>query len=114
MESITEFGINLPRVIPVEPAEGLAVVEFDAAVGDVQGVKRGGESLTKVLPQGKIKGCVLREVVAGIRLTGEGIAEAGAVVNVSGGVGPPRESDVAPDIESVALVVIQRKERSGR
>jgi len=110
MESKADFGIDLPRVIPVESAESLAVVEFDPTVRDIHRVERGGESLSEVLPDRKVESCVLREVVAGIRLSGKRIAEARAVVDVRGGVGMPGQGYIAANIESVALVVIQRKE----
>ncbi len=36
------------------------------------------------------------------------VAEAGAVVDVGGGIGAPGEGDDAADVEGVALVVIER------
>ncbi len=36
------------------------------------------------------------------------VAEAGAVVDVGGGIGTPGEGDDAADVEGVALVVIER------
>ena len=82
MESIADFGINLPWVVPVETAEGLAVVEFHATVGYVQGMQRCGEAFTKILAEGKIEGCMLRQVISWIWLSRKRVAKAGAVVNV--------------------------------
>ena len=76
MEAITKFNINLAGVVPVESAEGDAVVEFDAAVGDVDGVKRGGKALAKILAERKIEGGMPRQIGAGIRLSRKGVAEA--------------------------------------
>jgi hypothetical protein len=39
MEPIADLGINLMRIVPVETAEGLAVVEFHPTVGYIQGVQ---------------------------------------------------------------------------
>ena len=52
---------------------------------------------------------MLRQIVAGIGLAGEGVVEARAVVNVGGGIGAPRESNVAAYVERVALVVVERR-----
>ena len=97
----------------MESAEGYAVVEFDAAVGYVERVDRGGEAFAEIFAQGQIECGVLREIVAGIGLAGKCVGEAGAVVDVGGGVGAPGESDIAADVEGVALVVIERA-RVGR
>ena len=56
---------------------------------------------------------MLRQILAGIWRARESVAESGAVVNVGGGIGAPREADVAAYVERVALVVIERSE-SGR
>ena len=39
VETVAEFHVDLARVVPVKAAEGDAVVEFDAAVGEVDGVE---------------------------------------------------------------------------
>ena len=52
-------------------------------------------------------------MVSGVGRAGESVAEAGAVVNVGGSVGPPGERDVASEIQGVALVVIEGKEWAG-
>ena len=38
-ESIAELDVNLPWVVPVEPTEGLAVVEILPAVSHIQGIQ---------------------------------------------------------------------------
>ena len=50
------------------------------------------------------------EITTWIWLIGEGIGEARTVGDVGGSVGAPRESQVGPDVEGVALVVIERTE----
>ena len=59
----------------MEAAEGLAVVELDAAVRNVQGVQRGGGTLAEILAEGKIEGSVRGQVVSRIGRAREGIAE---------------------------------------
>jgi hypothetical protein len=39
VEAVAEFDVEFAGLVPVEAAEGLAVVEFDATVGDVQGIE---------------------------------------------------------------------------
>jgi hypothetical protein len=82
MEPIANLGINLTRMVPVETAEGLAVVEFHPTVCYIQGVQRCGESLTEILANGQTEGSVLRQFVPRIRLPGKGVTETGAVVDV--------------------------------
>jgi hypothetical protein len=110
MESVAELEIDFPWVVPMEATEGLAVVEVDSAVGHVQDIQRCGESLAKILTDREIEGCVLRQVVPWIWLPRKGIAEARAVVDVGGSERTPGNTDVAAKIESVSLVVIERKE----
>ena len=93
----------------METAEGLAVVEIHPAIGHIQGVQRCGESLVEILAEGKIEGGVLRQVVPRIRRVRKCVAEAGAVVNVRGDKRSPRKIDFAAEVESIALVVIERK-----
>ncbi len=114
MEAIAEFDVDFARVVPVESSEGNAVIEFDTAVGYVHGVQRSGKALAEIFADGKIEGGVLRQIGAGIRLAWESVAEAGAVVDVGGGVGAPRERDVAAHVEGVALVVIERRQAGGQ
>src|SRR5713101_7766058 len=92
MESITELHVNLPRVVPVESAEGLAVVEVHAPVGYVQGIHRCGEALAEILANREIEGCVLWQMASRIRLINEGVTEAGTVVNVGGSKRSPGKS----------------------
>ena len=66
--------------------------------------------LSEIFAERQIDGGVLRQIVSEIRRAGESIAEARAVVNIGGGIGAPRQRDVAAHIERVALVMIERSE----
>ena len=107
MKPVAQLDEDFARIIPVETAECLAIVEVHAAVGHIQGIQRSGESLTEVLTDREIESCVLRQVVPWIWLPWKGIAEARAVVDVSGSKRPPGKADVPANVEGVALVVIE-------
>src|SRR5260370_2492741 len=70
VKAVTKFNINLPRIIPMEATESDAVVELDAAVGDIHGIQRGGEALPEVFADRKIEGRVTWQIKARIRPTG--------------------------------------------
>ena len=92
MEAVTKLDVDLARKIPVESAEGEAVVVEHALVGDVESRDRGGEAFGEILAEGKIEGGVGRQVVALVWLTwdaGLSVAEAGAVVDIRRGVRAP-------------------------
>ena len=55
MKAIAKLYINFAWIVPVEAAEGDAVVEFHAAVGHVHCVQRSGEPLAEILAQRKIE-----------------------------------------------------------
>src|SRR5580704_2082646 len=108
VEAIAKFDVDFAWVVPVEAAEGDAVIEFHAAICDVYRVQGSGEALAEIFAKRKIEGGVLRQIVAGIGLGGECVAESGAVVNIGGSVGMPGKCNVAAEVERVALVVIER------
>jgi hypothetical protein len=114
VKAVSQFDEKFPWIIPVETTEGLAIVEIHTAIGHIQSVQRCGESVTEILAEGKIEGCVLRQVVPRIRLISKGVAEAGAVINVRRRKRSPRKIDFAAEVESIALVVIERKQWSRR
>src|SRR4029077_9437497 len=76
METVAQFDIDFARVVPMETAEGLAVVEIHAAVGHVQGVQRGGNALTEVLAERQIERGVLGQMPFRIRVARERVTEA--------------------------------------
>ena len=55
MEAVAELEEDLARVEIVGAAEGEAVVEEHAAVGDVDGLEIDGEALTEVFSEREIK-----------------------------------------------------------
>src|SRR6266567_569763 len=84
METVAEFDVQFAGIVPVETAEGVAVVEFDAAIGYIDGVYGRRESFAEVLAQGHVKRGVLGQVVSRVRFAGKGVGETGTVVNVGG------------------------------
>ena len=88
VETIAQLDEYFARVEVVRAAEGEAVVEEDAAVGDVDNLEVCGEAFAEILAERKIKGSVGLEMAVGIggKIP---VGEAGGVGNVSGGVGMP-------------------------
>src|SRR5271165_3739835 len=70
--------------------------------------------MLEIFAQSDIEGRMCRQVVAGIGQARKGIAEAGAVVNVGGGIATPGQSEIATEIQSVALVMVEGRETSGQ
>ena len=93
----------------MEAAERLAVVKIHPAIRDIQNMQRCGESVAEILADGEIEACVLRQMIAWVGGARKGVAEAGAIVNVRGGKRSPWKCDLAADVESIALVVIEGK-----
>ena len=60
VKAVAQFDEDLARIVPVEATEGDAVVEFDAAVGDVHSVDGGGEAFAKIFAKRQIECGVLR------------------------------------------------------
>jgi len=109
MEAIAQLDENFPWIVPVEPSEGLAVIEIHPAIGHIRGVQRCGEPVAEILAKRKIEGRVLRQMVSRIRRPRKGIAETGAIVNIGGSSGFPWKNDFTAEVESIALVVIESK-----
>src|ERR1700680_4664771 len=83
MEAVAELDVDFARIVPVEAAEGDAVVEFDATVGYVHGVYRSCEALAEIFAQSEIECRVRGQIGAGIGRARKRVGEAGTVVNVS-------------------------------
>ena len=104
MEAVTQLRENLTRLEVVSAAESEAVVEEHAAVGDVGGLKIYGEALAELLTQRKIERRVrLKVVTQERRIT---IGEAGGVGDVRGSISTPRQSELAANMQRVALIMI--------
>src|SRR5579864_3655833 len=60
-----------------------------------------------MLANGQIKSGVLQQILARELFVGRTIGEAGAVVDVCGGVGIPGKGCVETNVESIALIVVE-------
>ena len=80
METIAQLHENFARIQVVRSAERKAVVEQDAAVGDVDALQVDGESFAETLAQRKIKRGVGLEMIPGDILIAVG--ESRSVVDV--------------------------------
>jgi len=112
MESVPHLDIDLLG-FSSGSREGLAVVKVDAAVGDIQCSQRAETRSPKSLPSERSNvvccGKCVQDKVARERVT-----EAGAVINVGGCVGAPRERNIGADVERVGLIVVESEERGRR
>ncbi len=95
MEPVAQLDKDFARVVPMESAKGLTIVEIHAPVDHVQSIERCGKALAEVFANREIERGVLRQMVSRIRLADESIAEAGTVIKVAGSKRPPRKSAVA-------------------
>ena len=66
LEAVAEFGVDLAGVVVVEAAEGEAVVEQDAVVGDVDCGDGGGEVFAEGFAEGEVEGGVAGQVGVGV------------------------------------------------
>ena len=76
MKAVAQLNEDFARIEIVRAAEGEAVVEQHAAVGDVDGLKIDGEALAKLPAERQIKGCVRLKMVAGSHLRRIAVGEA--------------------------------------
>lgn len=106
MKTIPQFYVNFAWIVPVEAAEGEAVIGEQVTIGNIERVQRGGETLAEILADREVESGVLRQV------SGRGIAisKSRAIVDVCGSIGMPGKIDVAAGIQSVALVMVKGKE----
>jgi hypothetical protein len=65
MKTVANLDVDFARVQVVSSAEGEAVVEQDAAVGDIDGLQVYGEFVAKLFAERKVKGGVRLEMIAG-------------------------------------------------
>lgn len=114
MEAVAELEEKFARIEEVSAAEGEAVVEKKAAVGDVDGLKAGGEAFAEIFAERQVESGVRLKVVAWINGRGIAVGEAGGVVGVGGDVRVPGKIVMSPDVERVALVVVEEAEAGGR
>ena len=98
MKAVTQLDKEFPRIEIVRAAEGEAVVEKHAAVGDVDGLEIDGEALAEFPAERQIKGCVRLKVVTGGHLRRTAIGEAGGVENVCSRGNMPRQGELPADV----------------
>ena len=64
MKTVANLDVGFARVQVVSSAESKTVVEQNAAIGNVDGLHIGGESLAKLLTERKVKRGVRLEMIA--------------------------------------------------
>src|SRR6059036_2203873 len=82
VKTIAQLDEKFARIEIVRSAEGEAVVEEHAAVGDVDGLEVDGEALSELLAERQIKRCVRLKVIAASHLWCFTVGEARGVGNV--------------------------------
>src|SRR5579883_344006 len=105
VKTIAQLRVNFARVVPVRAAEGEAIVEQHAAVGDVEPGDGEREAFTEVLAEREVERGMGLQV--GARLRGVPVGEARAVVHVGGGVASPGKVHLSSNVECIALVVVE-------
>src|SRR5580700_11105160 len=110
MKSITEFYINLPRVVIVESSKGQAVVEQHASIRQVQTRQREPVFifLAKAFPERNVESCVLRQIVPGILCIWQTVGESRSVIDIRGGEHLPGKPAIDAQVQRVPLIVIHR------
>src|SRR5690242_10490326 len=104
MEAIAELQEDFAGLEEVRAAEGEAVVEQHAAIGDVSRLQVDGKSLAEIFTERKIEGSVGLKMVAGVCGSGISVRETGCVIDVSGSVSVPGQSELTAEVQRVALV----------
>ena len=80
METVAQLDENFARIQVMGAAEGEAVIEQDAAAGDVDPLQVDRESFAETLAERKVEGGVRLEMIAGdIRVA---VGEARSVIDV--------------------------------
>src|SRR5271163_1441099 len=85
LESVAKLPIDEPRVVPMESAEGQAVIQLHAAISYIHGVNGNGVVLGKGFANREIESSVSRKIRTGIlclRRAIQAVGEARAVVDV--------------------------------
>ena len=108
MKAIAQLDEHFARLEKVRAAEGEAVVEQHAAIGDVDGLQIDGEALAELLAEREIKRGVRLKMVARSHWRLAAVGEAGSVVDVGGRVSLPRQSQLTTEVQRVALIVVQQ------
>src|SRR6266478_5740841 len=110
VEAIAYLHKNFPWVQEMCAAKRQAVVQQDAAIGNVGRAQRERESLCKFLPEAHVESRVAEKMVR----RRVAIRKAGRVVNIGGRVAAPRQIHRPAEVQGIALVVIEQKEVARR
>ena len=63
METVAQLGKDFAGIQEMRSAEGKAIVEQNAAVGDVEGAQGDGKPFAKLFAESEVKGGVPREMI---------------------------------------------------
>src|SRR5208283_1841281 len=82
VKTVSEFVVDLPRVVVVKPPERQTVVQEDAAIPHIQRSHGNTILLSEALPESKIECGVPRQIAPGILRVGVSVGETRAVIHV--------------------------------
>lgn len=94
----------------MRPAKRKAVVQQNAPIRDVDALHVDAELFPEAFPQCEIKRRVRLEMVSRIRWSWIAVREARRIVNVRRSIRIPRQSVLSAEMQSVALVVVEKTE----
>ena len=114
VKSLTEFDVDLPRVVEVKSSKRQAVVEQHAAIRHIQRGQGNPVFLAKTFPERNIKRRVLRQIVPRILRVGHPVVESRAVVHIRRSEHLPGKSCIETQVQSVSLIVVHRRISRGR
>src|SRR4029077_16971745 len=99
VEAIPQLPIDLSRIVEVKPAKGVAIVNEQMAVRNVQCAYGDHKALSERLSHREIH-CRMAGKVVG---RGVSVVKSRSVVDVPGDEGPPWKRSIKADIQCVAL-----------
>jgi hypothetical protein len=101
---VAQLGVDLERIVPVHAAEGQAVVGEQVRVGDVQARDRHRQVPADVAAHSQVEHRVTRQVAR----PREAVGQSGIERQVGTDEELPRQVRVVPEIQRVALIVVER------
>src|SRR5271157_3279130 len=110
MEPVAHLKVDLPGIGVMGATESGAVVQKEAAIRQVQGGQRNGDSFSQRPPDGKVERGVPLQMG---RDVARSIGEARPVIQVAARRDVPRKIEVKPGVERLALIVIQQEVTAG-
>src|SRR2546429_5501493 len=110
VKAIAQLDEHFARLEKVRAAEGEAVVEQHAAIGDVDGLQIDGEALAELLAEREIKRGVRLKMVARSHWRLAAVGEAGSVVDVGGRVrSEEHTSELQSRLHLVCRLLLEKK-----